>query len=112
MPGEAPADGRALRDALEAAQGRAAALEAEVQGLLEDLDAALAERDEWAQRADELEQELDQARRRPAPPAGESRELVRLRAQVHALQLALTTLTRERDALKAAAPQKRAREAE
>lgn len=81
-------DDRSLRDALEKAQARTRQLEQES----EDREALRAE-------LVEVRQALDDALRRLLPAPGESRELVRLHAQVHAQQLQLNNLVTERDKL-------------
>lgn len=87
-------DDRSLRDALEKAQARVRQLE---QLLAEESEDREALQDELLQ----MRQELDAALQKLMPPPGESRELVRLNAQVHAQQLQLNNLVTERDKLRA-----------
>lgn len=77
-------DDRALRDALEVAQARAMELEDRLDAAEDELVTVRAELEEMA---------------KPMPAPGESREVVRLRAQVHAMQLQLGNVQAERDGL-------------
>lgn len=87
-------DDRAIRDALERAQARIKTLERLLAEECEDREALSDDLLSLRQALDDAEQRLS-----PAPP-GEMRELVRLHAQVHALQLALSNVTTERDKLR------------
>ncbi|MDP1827893.1 MAG: hypothetical protein Q8L48_31760 [Archangium sp.] len=87
-------DDRTLRDALEKAQARTRKLEQLLSEESEDRELLQAE-------LLEVRQELEAAMQKLIPPPGESRELVRLHAQVHAQQLQLNNLATERDKLRA-----------
>lgn len=81
---------RELRDALEAAQGRVKELEARVAHLEARLADTLEANAEFGEESDRLNELVRELERPPAP--GESRELVRLRAQAQGAQLAQRTL--------------------
>ena len=83
---------RELRDALEKAQARAKKLEQLIAEESED-------REALAVKLREVREALDDARQKLVPLPGESRELVRLHAQVNAQQLQLSNLQLERDRL-------------
>lgn len=83
---------RELRDALEKAQARAKKLEQLIAEESEDREALAVE-------LREVREALDDARQKLVPLPGESRELVRLHAQVNAQQLQLSNLQLERDRL-------------
>jgi predicted nucleic acid-binding Zn-ribbon protein len=84
-------DDRALRDALEQAQDRTKTLERQLGDALKVHDALQAE-------LTTLRAALADAAR-PMPHPGESKELVRLHAQVNALQFELSHLRQEREKL-------------
>lgn len=83
---------RELRDALERSQARVKQLERLLAEESEDRETLVLE-------IAALEEALADAERRLLPPPGEKRELVRLNAQVHALQLQIANLMMERDKL-------------
>ena len=85
-------DDRELRDALEKAQSRTKTLERLLAEESEDREALTLE-------LLTLREELEEAERKLLPAPGESRELVRLHAQLNAQQLQVTNLTLERDRL-------------
>ena len=89
------ADERLLREALEQAQARVKALERLLAEEAEDREALGDEVLTLRQALDDAEQKLVGT----PPPPGLSRELVRLQAQVHALQLQLTNSNAEREKL-------------
>ena len=85
-------DDRTLRDALEHSQARTKTLE---RLLAEESEDRQALTDEILT----LREALEEAEGKLLPAPGESRELVRLHAQLNAQQLQLTNLTLERDHL-------------
>lgn len=89
-------DERALRAALEKAQGRVKALEAQVAELEASLDDALDANAEFAETEVLLRQRIGELER-PAP--GEGREVATLKARVHGMDLAHRALVSRTEAL-------------